>query len=293
MADLSVDPFFHNRSLTLRVLLGRLLARVSAPTVAAAAAPVAAPARLSRRAMAAQALRGHAQALPAAAPGLGARRRTALRRQALIVLWAEFALIYLAIPLSMAFMMRPSAMWPMLVGSLAFSLLILERTPGWSWRGILHAPRRDDWLRIGIVGVGALVLGFGALLIVSPELLFDMPLHRTALWLVLLVAYPTLSVLPQELIWRSLFFSRYGRLFPSMQWAAVANGLCFGLAHLFFWSWVTVALTIVGGAAFAVGYLRAGPKRGLLTAAIMHAIAGALMFTLGLEAHFSHAMVAH
>lgn len=255
---------------------------------AGAAAP-----RLSRRALAAQALRGHASAQPAPVPrALTRASRARLRREALAVLWAEFALIYLAIPLSMAFLMRPAAMWPMLVGAFAFALLILDRTPGWSWRGLLQAPGLDDRIRIGAVAAGGLALGFAALMIVSPELLFDMPRNRPGLWLILLVAYPLLSVIPQELIWRTLFFERYGRLFPSVEWAAIANGACFGLAHLFFWSWVTVALTAIGGAAFAYGYLKAGRGRGLLTAAAMHALTGAAMFTLGLEAHFSHAMVA-
>lgn len=249
-------------------------------------------ARLSRRALAAQALRGHAQALPAPVPRLmPARQRERLRREALAVLWCEFALIYLAIPLSMAFLLKPHAMWPMLLGSLAFSVLILERTQGWSWRGRFGAPRRDDWLRVATVAAGGAVLGLSALMIVAPGALFEMPMNRPGAWLALMLAYPLLSVLPQELIWRTLFFERYGRLFPSPEWAAAANGLCFGLAHLFFWSWVTVALTAIGGAAFSVGYQRAGRKRGLLVAAAMHAATGGLMFTLGLGDHFSHAVV--
>ena len=108
---------------------------------------------------------------------------------------------------------------------------------------------------------------------------------RPGLWLAIMVLYPFLSALPQELIFRALFFRRYRALFPSERAAVAVNGLVFALAHLMFWNWVAVALCIAGGVIFAVGYLGRG---GFLQAVVLHAICGAIVFTSGLGIFFYH-----
>ena len=70
--------------------------------------------------------------------------------------------------------------------------------------------------------------------------------------------YPLLSALPQELVFRPLFFRRYGHLFPDGRIALLANGALFGLAHLMFWNWPAVLLSTAGGLIFAHAYARRG-----------------------------------
>ena len=104
----------------------------------------------------------------------------------------------------------------------------------------------------------------------------------------IMVAYPILSAWPQEFIYRSLFFERYGGLFPTATIAIVANGLAFGIGHLFYMNPVTIAMTAAGGAFMGWAYLR---NRSMLFAWVLHAIAGNIIFTAGLGIFFYHGAI--
>jgi membrane protease YdiL (CAAX protease family) len=104
----------------------------------------------------------------------------------------------------------------------------------------------------------------------------------------ILTLYPLLSALPQELVFRPLFFRRYGALFPGTAAAVACNALVFGLAHLMFWNWVALALTVAGGLIFARAYLGRG---GFAMAVVLHAVCGAIIFTSGLGTFFYHGAV--
>ncbi len=68
-------------------------------------------------------------------------------------------------------------------------------------------------------------------------------------------ALPLLSVIPQELVFRTFFFHRYGPLFGDWKWIGVAvNGLLFGFAHIIFDNWIAVAGSAVIGAIIAYRY---------------------------------------
>jgi membrane protease YdiL (CAAX protease family) len=102
-------------------------------------------------------------------------------------------------------------------------------------------------------------------------------------WLLVMIAYPLASALPQEIIYRSLFFERYQVLFPTPALLIMANGALFGLGHLFYDSWVTIVMTAAGGAIMGWAYLR---HRSMLLAWVLHAMAGQLVFTAGLGRYF-------
>ena len=93
----------------------------------------------------------------------------------------------------------------------AVALGLLALTPGFRWRELARGWGRLDWRSVAAVGGvdrgdrggcwsggwcrgrrGAAAAG-------------------TGLWLTILALYPLLSALPQEMIFRVLFFRRYGR----------------------------------------------------------------------------------
>lgn len=165
----------------------------------------------------------------------------------------------------------------------AVAWFLLARTPGWEPRQLLRGPVFGEW---------RLVLGFWAVTAVTctvfvfainPSLYLNFVLERPVLWMFVMIAYPIASALPQEIIYRSLFFERYGQLFPSGTTLIVANGALFGLGHLFYDSWITISMTAVGGAIMGWAYLR---NRSMLLAWVMHALAGQLVFTAGLGQYF-------
>nr|WP_246831504.1 CPBP family intramembrane glutamic endopeptidase [Thioclava sp. L04-15] len=90
--------------------------------------------------------------------------------------------------------------------------------------------------------------------------------------------YPLLSALPQEVVFRSLFFRRYGRILPGSKRAITLNAILFSLAHLLYWNWIVALITFVGGVIFAWAY---SVRRSFPLAVILHAIAGNVLFTVG------------
>lgn len=213
-----------------------------------------------------------------------------------VQLWSEFVALFVGVPLLMTAFFDRVLAWGAL-GSYSLIAMIwclagiaaglLAVTPGFTFRRVFNGAVFRQWrLIVGYAVLSAAVCVL-FVLIVMPSRLFDLPLDHTLLWLVIMVAYPALSAFPQEVIFRSLFFERYGVLFPNMVAAIVANGAAFGLGHLFFMNPVTVGLTALGGALIGWAYLTRG--RSLMLAWVLHSLAGQIIFTSGIGIFFYHA----
>lgn len=103
---------------------------------------------------------------------------------------------------------------------------------------------------------------------------------RTSLndWLLLLILYPLLSVLPQELIFRTYFFHRYKRIMPHKTVRILISAFVFALAHIVYANWVAVLLAFLGGLLFSYTYAQ---SRSTFVCVIEHSLWGLWMFTLG------------
>jgi membrane protease YdiL (CAAX protease family) len=202
---------------------------------------------------------------------------------------AEFAALYVGLPLVLALAMPPDWLWPVLFGATALALVLLALTPGFAWSELWRGWGGYDWRYVALVAAGTAVVAGLLVWWLVPGQALALPRRATGLWLMILLIYPIVSALPQELLFRPLFFRRYGMLFPG-RWLAVAtNGLVFGLAHLMFWNWVALALTFAGGMIFAQAYLGRG---GFALAVVLHAVCGGIIFTSGLGSFFYHGAVA-
>lgn len=199
----------------------------------------------------------------------------------------ECVAFFLAAPLALALALPPTALFPALFGMTALGLVLLARTPGFEWRDLATGWGRIDWRRVAVAAaLTAFATGFLVWLLVPGQALI-LPRTMPTLWLTILALYPLLSALPQEIIFRPLFFRRYGHLFPGETVAILVNAAAFALAHLMFWNWIALTLTFAGGLIFAVGYLRAG----FATAVALHAVCGLVLFTSGLGVFFYHGAV--
>jgi membrane protease YdiL (CAAX protease family) len=196
----------------------------------------------------------------------------------------EFALLYIGAPLAMALAMPPDWLWPVFFAVTLAALVLLAMTPGFAWRELLRG--RLDWGEAALVALATAAAAGLLVWLLVPEQAFALPRRAPGLWVAILLVYPLLSALPQEIVFRTLFFRRYGGLFPGPAGVAV-NALAFGLAHLMFWNWVAALLTVAGGAVFARGYRR----RGFLQAVLLHAVAGGIIFTSGLGVFFYHGAI--
>ncbi len=202
-------------------------------------------------------------------------------------LWAEFAILFIGVPILMAAFFGQYQLFPVLIGLTAIAAALLAMTPDFR---IAELRRRPGPGAMQLAAAFLLATATAAIAIAAlmvPDRLFAFPLYAPERWAMVMLLYPLVSALPQELIYRPLFFRRYGRLFGSGPTQVAVNAIAFGLGHLFYMNPVTIGLTVIASAVFAIAYLR----HGFLMAVLLHAVAGQIIFTSGLGIFFYHGAV--
>lgn len=195
--------------------------------------------------------------------------------------WFEFTLIFIVLPL-LGFTLRAYlANWliPALIILMSVCCMLLLADPQFkrfrlTSLGQFSAVKRRLF---SFFFIGALFSGV-FYSIMNQGNWFVMP--RTSLndWLLLLVLYPLLSVLPQELIFRTYFFHRYKRIMPHKTVRIFTSAFVFALAHVVYANWVAVLLAFLGGLLFSYTYAQ---SRSTFVCVIEHSLWGLWMFTLG------------
>lgn len=142
---------------------------------------------------------------------------------------------------------------------------------------------RQVWLRIFLVWLCMLPLLAGFVWWLQPDLFFDFPRQKTKLWLLVMFAYPLISVVPQEIIYRAFFCHRYAPLFGRGSWMMLASATVFAFAHIVFGNPIAVVLTFGGGWLFVRTFLQ---TKSLPCVAVQHSIYGCAIFTVGLGTCF-------
>lgn len=204
-------------------------------------------------------------------------------------LWLEFTAFYILAPAALYVALPHIDLYAAIACTMVLGLVLLHFTDGFTWRHLW------DWRSLR--GTGGTILWTSALtaamltamtLWLAPDRFLILPRERPELWLAILALYPWFSVLGQEVIFRPLFFYRYGHLFPSDRARILVNATVFAAAHLFFLNWIAPVMTFAGGLLFAWAYQR---DRSFPAVFIMHWIAGGLVFTLGLGLFFYHGAI--
>lgn len=204
-------------------------------------------------------------------PGGGARHWRAV----------EGVVLFVLVPVVVAVVLPPSSMFPALFMFTGLGLWLLARTEGFSWRDLLRG--RVSWRAVGVFGLVTALTATAVVLATEPAAFLFLPRNNPALMAMIVVLYPLLSALPQELIFRPLFFRRYGPLLSGPRAAVVLNAAAFSLAHLMYWSAIVCVMTFFGGLAFAWAY---EIRRSFAMAVVLHAVAGWIVFAAGLGIFF-------
>lgn len=118
---------------------------------------------------------------------------------------------------------------------------------------------------------------------IAPELLFRFPRTQPRLWALVMILYPLLSVLPQEILFRTFFMQRYRTLFGDGLLMLIVNAFAFAWAHAFFLNWIAPLLSLGGGILLAQTYRT---HRSLRLVCLEHALYGQLVFTVGIGWYF-------
>ena len=117
-----------------------------------------------------------------------------------------------------------------------------------------------------------------------PEWFLEFPRNRPDTYKRIMLLYPLMSVVVQELVYRTFFFHRYGLLFGRAWWLAILiNGFAFGFGHIVIREPFAIYATMVTGALFAWRYAM---TRSFWAVFIEHTLWGGLVFTVGLGRFF-------
>lgn len=206
------------------------------------------------------------------------------------VLWAEFALLCGALPLLFVYALPTKYLFGILWVVALYAGWILSRNHGLALRRVWNAAALT-WANLRPVfqrfALAVVLISLGVYWF-KPHMLLSFPSERPALWAMVMLLYPLLSVIPQEMIFRPFFFSRYAPLFPRPWLMLSASAITFGFAHVLFQNWVSVLMCMAGGLMFAITYQR---TRSLAAVWVEHALYGCFIFTIGLGYYFYHGSV--
>lgn len=148
----------------------------------------------------------------------------------------------------------------------------------------------------GRVELGKILIMFGISAIVMLVLIWIIDsskmflLLRTNPWLLLMISifYPLFSVIPQGLAYRSMFFHRYGDLFPGNALKIMSSAAVFAFAHILYKNWMVLALSFLAGLIFGYRYYK---TKSLAISVLEHALYGVWLFACGLGYFFVSSMV--
>jgi uncharacterized protein len=201
-----------------------------------------------------------------------------------IYLAFEFLLVFAGIPLLLAFRLIPIRPIPLLGAVAVASTLWLWRDRRFNNLWLLNQEGARRHWRAVVVRTLLLVTLLGVTVAAfAPHLLFQFVHSAPLVWAMLMVLYPLLSVIPQELVFRAFLFHRYAALFGSPGVLVTASATAFAFAHIVMGNWISVVLSAFGGILFARTYQQ---SRSLLLVSAEHALFGNFIFTVGLGEYF-------
>jgi membrane protease YdiL (CAAX protease family) len=194
-------------------------------------------------------------------------------------LLGELTLLFILIPCVLYFDIPGFIKAGFVLIGIAYVIRTVIKNQLFNRRSYYTLPLKSNWK--------AIVLRFMLLIIFSTilmyfsdnEKLFLVVKTNPILWLMVSIIYSTVSVYPQEFLYRSFFFSRYGLLFRNPYLLIAINALVFSFAHIVFKNLFVLIITLIGGVIFAITFFR---TRSLLLTSVEHALYGSWLFTVGM-----------
>ena len=195
-------------------------------------------------------------------------------------LFLEFFIIYFLIPLIITMQYRELLLFPFLLIIFLISIILLKLNKNFNFRKLL---KKIVWKTVVKSFLSFFAFIFIYILFLDKDLLFQLPANNPRIWVLAMIIYPVVSVIPQEFIFRVLFYQRYAKLFSfEKNYIILINSIAFGFAHIVFINFHAIILSILASTIFSIVYLR----NSFFTCIIVHSLAGQLIFTLGLEKYF-------
>ena len=196
----------------------------------------------------------------------------------------EFLVIFICLPLLGYVYPKYISPIPVLIAVLTYVFYLSLRHKKIRKKNIFtfhihhHKLLRSIYNRI----LASLIIMMLAIMFYDHYLIFKMIFKDPLLWLVLLFVYPIFSVIPQEIIFRSFFFTRYKKIFKRYPMVFM-SAASFSFSHIIFENWIAITFTFIGGLYFAISYHQ---TKSLLIVVIEHSIYGLFLYTIGFGEFF-------
>jgi len=202
-----------------------------------------------------------------------------------LFLIVEFLIICIVIPGIIIINKWAVYMFFFLWAASGYTFFILLRTYKeklkeiWNWSAVTWRNLRPILIRFFLASIGmSLFIYF-----YDPGKMFGLFYYRPEIIPFLLVLYPLISALPQELIFCSYFFKRFKVFFGEGKVMVIMSAVVFAYAHILYINPVAPLLSFLGGLIFASTYLK---TRSLALVTIEHGLYGNFLFLIGLGYYF-------
>jgi hypothetical protein len=167
---------------------------------------------------------------------------------------------------------RELLLFPSLLIIFLISIILLKLDRNFNFRKLL---KKIVWKTVVKSFLSFFAFIFIYILFLDKDLLFQLPANNPRIWVLAMIIYPVVSVIPQEFIFRVLFFQRYAKLFSfEKNYIILINSIAFGFAHIVFINFHAIILSILASTIFSIVYLR----NSFFTCIIVHSLAGQLIF---------------
>lgn len=202
---------------------------------------------------------------------------------------AELAVLFFVFPLLLVFKVVDFPLWLILI-LLGFSvILFLHNDNTYNKKQYINwKVGKKYFIRMLLLFFFAAAVMVAIIWIVDSSKLFIFPKENPKMFLIMGIIYPLFSVIPQELVYRSFFFHRYGELFSSIWSQIFVSALVFSFGHVIYKSPLVMFLTFMAGLIFAYRYHQ---SKSLLLTVIEHSLYGMWLFVSGLGIYFLRNLV--
>tara|TARA_B100000809_G_scaffold266123_1_gene327442 strand:+ start:10731 stop:11366 length:636 start_codon:yes stop_codon:yes gene_type:complete len=190
----------------------------------------------------------------------------------------ELLFLYVVLPISFCFSFTTYIKLGLGILSFIYLLVILIRNRYSFFKGAFKNYTQKIGLQILINLASLIVISTTYLILTNPDALFNVIKVKPTMWISFICIYSFLSVIPQEIIYRSFYFERYKKIFPNKTLFIFSNALVFSLGHIFFNNLLVSVITFIGGLIFAYTYKK---TKSMLLVSIEHAIYGCWLYTVG------------
>lgn len=195
----------------------------------------------------------------------------------------EAIVLFVGLPLLMFWDLIPLPKISVLIVASAYCVYQLWRDPNFG-RGIFQKEAPTDVTKDLLIRTPVIIAALVILVwILHPGQLFVFPKERPVVWVVVMLLYPILSALPQEFIYRTYFFHRYGDFISLKYGTVISSAAAFSFVHIIYDNWWAIGLSFVAGVLFGLTYDR---TKSLFWVTVEHAIYGCLVFTIGMGQYF-------